>query len=235
MFKTVVADSVIMHGHNREKQYQLTAQKHNEDALKFQRFHIAAQYFVRECEVAKHYDSWNTKDLRSEKYLEQSKKDEQLRAKKDRLRELLNEEENTYRKELESKNSGLKCQRLQNTAISLFCRKRQENSMRCNISQKNVYDVCRHVCSYYTKFSRYYEKLEAQLVIFPKSLIPWLRKNTLQYDKKNSTKPEPNELDDDGQSSTTRSHCCFSTTQLTAESQLYLVWLPIDGTTCKIS
>lgn len=99
-----------MHGHSRERLYQLTAQKHSEDTLKLQRFRIAAQYFVRECEVAKHYDSWNTKDLKSEKYLEHRKKDEQSQAKKDRLRKLFKEEEHIYREELKSKNFELRCQ-----------------------------------------------------------------------------------------------------------------------------
>ncbi|XP_032670016.1 uncharacterized protein LOC116843602 [Odontomachus brunneus] len=75
----------------------------------------------------------------------------------------------------------------------------------------------------------YYEKLEAQLVfIFPKSLIPWLREETLQNNKGNPTKSEPNKLDDDGQSSTSP-HYCSSITQPILKPQLYLMWLP-EGT-----
>lgn len=90
----------VMYGQRRERQYQLTAQKHNQDLLKLHYHQQNVRYYVRESEIAKRYDSWCTKE--DNKYHEQTRKDEHLQARRDKLRDLLRKEQETYRKELEA-------------------------------------------------------------------------------------------------------------------------------------
>ncbi|KZC12591.1 hypothetical protein WN55_03344, partial [Dufourea novaeangliae] len=88
----------------REKQYQLAAQKNNEAFRKYDYYQQAARYFERECRIAKHYDSWNYKNIDPKGELEKARKRERLLVRRNKLRNLLKEEEKTYRRELEERN-----------------------------------------------------------------------------------------------------------------------------------
>lgn len=90
-------------GRYRERQYQLAAQKHNRQCLKYDYYQQIAKYFERECRIAKHYDSWNYRTLDRESELEKTKKAERLEARRNKLRNLLKEEDETYRRELEER------------------------------------------------------------------------------------------------------------------------------------
>ena len=81
----------------------MAAQKHNESFLKQDYYQQTARYFERECRIAKHYDSWNYKNLDPKGELEKAKKAERLLARRNKLRNLFKEEEETYRGELEGK------------------------------------------------------------------------------------------------------------------------------------
>ncbi|XP_076224440.1 uncharacterized protein LOC143174598 [Nomia melanderi] len=87
----------------RERQYQLAAQKHNEAYLKHDYYQRTARYFERECRIARHYDSWNYKNVDPRGELEKAKKAERLLIRRNKLRTLLKAEEETYKKELEEK------------------------------------------------------------------------------------------------------------------------------------
>lgn len=90
-------------GRYRERQYQLAAQKHNQQCLKYDYYQQIAKYFERECRIAKHYDSWNYRTLDRESELEKAKKAERLEARRNKLKNLLKEEDETYRRELEER------------------------------------------------------------------------------------------------------------------------------------
>ncbi|XP_076235751.1 uncharacterized protein LOC143180103 [Calliopsis andreniformis] len=91
-------------GRSRERQYQLAAQKHNEEFLKHDYYQQTARYFERECRIAKHYDSWNYKNVDPKGELEKAKKAERLLTRRNKLRKLLKEEEEAYNRELEERN-----------------------------------------------------------------------------------------------------------------------------------
>ncbi|XP_050479562.1 uncharacterized protein LOC126868289 isoform X1 [Bombus huntii] len=90
-------------GRYRERQYQLAAQKHNQALLKHDYYQQIARYFERECRIAKHYDSWNYRNLDPKGELEKAKKAERLHVRRNKLRNLLKEEDETYRRELEER------------------------------------------------------------------------------------------------------------------------------------
>ncbi|XP_076760594.1 uncharacterized protein LOC143429082 [Xylocopa sonorina] len=92
-----------MVGRYRERQYQRAAQKHNEEFLRYDYYQQIARYFERECQIAKHYDSWNYKSPDPKGEIEKAKKAERLQARRNKLRNLLKEEDETYRKELEER------------------------------------------------------------------------------------------------------------------------------------
>ncbi|XP_076620396.1 uncharacterized protein LOC143341386 [Colletes latitarsis] len=87
----------------REKQYQLAAQKQNEAFRKYDYYQQTAKYFERACRVAKQYDSWNYNSLDPKGEFEKAKKTEKLLTRRNKLRNLLKEEEETYRRELEER------------------------------------------------------------------------------------------------------------------------------------
>lgn len=92
-----------MVGRYGERKYQLAAQKQNQAFLKYNYYQQIAKYFERECRIAKHYDSWNYKNLDPRGELEKAKKAERLHVRRNKLRNLLKEEDERYRKELEER------------------------------------------------------------------------------------------------------------------------------------
>ncbi|XP_026667803.1 trichohyalin-like [Ceratina calcarata] len=92
-----------MVGRYREKDYQRAAQRHNEEFLKYDYYQQIATYFERECRIAKHYDSWNYRNLDPKGELAKAKKAEKLQIRRSKLRKLLKEEDETYRRELEER------------------------------------------------------------------------------------------------------------------------------------
>lgn len=92
-----------MVGRYRERDYQRAAQRHNEEFLKYDYYQQIATYFERECRIARHYDSWNYRNLDPKGELARAKKAEKLQIRRSKLRKLLKEEDETYRKELEER------------------------------------------------------------------------------------------------------------------------------------
>ncbi|XP_076303802.1 uncharacterized protein LOC143221955 [Lasioglossum baleicum] len=92
-----------MVGRYREKQYQLAAQKHNEAYQKYNYYQQTARYFERECRIARHYDSWNYRPIDPKGELEKAKKTERLLCRRNKLRRLFKEEDETYKRELEER------------------------------------------------------------------------------------------------------------------------------------
>ncbi|XP_076375883.1 uncharacterized protein LOC143259025 [Megalopta genalis] len=92
-----------MVGRYREKQYQLAAQRHNEAYQKYNYYQQTARYFERECRIARHYDSWNYRAVDPKGELEKARKAERLLSRRNRLRRLFKEEEETYKRELEER------------------------------------------------------------------------------------------------------------------------------------
>ncbi|KAF3421102.1 hypothetical protein E2986_03885, partial [Frieseomelitta varia] len=90
-------------GRYGERQYQLAAQKQNQAFLKYNYYQQIAKYFERECRIAKHYDSWNYRNLDPRGELEKAKKAERLHIRRNKLRNLLKDEDERYRKELEER------------------------------------------------------------------------------------------------------------------------------------
>ncbi|XP_066590120.1 trichoplein keratin filament-binding protein-like isoform X4 [Prorops nasuta] len=81
-----------------ERQYQLAAQKRHNDFVRYTSYALNAKYFEKQCGLARHYDSWISKDSRTQ--VQRSKRDNLL-DRRERLRNLLKEEEETCRKEIE--------------------------------------------------------------------------------------------------------------------------------------
>ncbi|XP_078049507.1 uncharacterized protein LOC144476442 isoform X2 [Augochlora pura] len=92
-----------MVGRYREKEYQLAAQKHNEAFQKYNYYQQTARYFERECRIARHYDLWNYRAVDPKGELEKARKAERLLSRRNRLRRLFKEEEETYKRELEER------------------------------------------------------------------------------------------------------------------------------------
>ncbi|XP_044002957.1 GATA zinc finger domain-containing protein 14-like [Aphidius gifuensis] len=94
-----------MFGRPSERKYQLAAQKRHEEAVKFDYYNQTAKYWERECGKAKKFNTWNVDELKSKK-LENIKKAEALKIRQNKLREILNTDEEIYNREnknLESK------------------------------------------------------------------------------------------------------------------------------------
>ncbi|XP_029043605.2 trichoplein keratin filament-binding protein-like isoform X3 [Osmia bicornis bicornis] len=85
----------------REKQYQLAAQRHNQEFLKYDHYQQIAKYYEQQCRIAKQYDSWNSRGIDPKGELAKAKKAERLLVRRNKLRNLLKEEDESYRNELE--------------------------------------------------------------------------------------------------------------------------------------
>ncbi|XP_014208011.1 uncharacterized protein LOC106639077 isoform X2 [Copidosoma floridanum] len=86
----------------RERQYQQQAQRRHEDNLRHDYYQRTARYFERETEAARQFASWTTRGPEAYKrHVERKRKEEQLQERRDKLRKLLQEEEEGYRRELE--------------------------------------------------------------------------------------------------------------------------------------
>ncbi|XP_053999412.1 uncharacterized protein LOC128887481 isoform X1 [Hylaeus anthracinus] len=103
MEKRIIVEKLRKVSRFRERQYQLAAQKHNEAFLKHNYYQQTADYFERTCRIAKHYDSWNYKSLDPKGELEKAKKAERLLTRRNKLRNLLREEEESYRREIDER------------------------------------------------------------------------------------------------------------------------------------
>lgn len=90
----------------RERQYQLSAQKRNEACRKFDYYRRTARYFERECEIAKHFDAWTTKDPKPEQVQINSQDNTKgLQSRRNKLRQLISSEEELYGRQLEEVNA----------------------------------------------------------------------------------------------------------------------------------
>lgn len=76
----------------------MAAQKRHEEAVKFDSYNQTAKYFERECGKAKKFNTWNVDELKSKK-LENKKKAEALKIRQNKLREILNTDEEIYNRE----------------------------------------------------------------------------------------------------------------------------------------
>ncbi|XP_015593453.1 uncharacterized protein LOC107266923 isoform X2 [Cephus cinctus] len=88
-----------MVGGFREKEYQLSAQKKNEAAQRFDYYQQTARYFQREGAIARHLDTWNFRNPNKE-HEEKACKTEDLDARQAKLQQLLRSDDELYRKEL---------------------------------------------------------------------------------------------------------------------------------------
>ncbi|KAK2581927.1 hypothetical protein KPH14_002380 [Odynerus spinipes] len=135
---------VLAAGRLRERQYQLAAQKRNEASQKQDYYQQTARYFERQTELAKQYDSWNEKLTDRGGQLEKTRKAERLIIRRNKLRNLLKKEEETYRREIEELEARKK--RRDNASLEVLREKLKERRL-----EQDLYlpSTCRRVRSYF--------------------------------------------------------------------------------------
>ncbi|XP_047370180.1 protein PFF0380w-like [Vespa velutina] len=140
-----------MAGRFRERQYQLAAEKRNEAYLRQSYYKETARYFERESGIAKHYDSWNLKlaaDPRGklEREAKRKKKLDQLPGRRNKLRILLNEEDEIYQRELAELIRKKKSQENDINSLEFLKKKLKEKRMEQDLYFPNT---CRRLRSYF--------------------------------------------------------------------------------------
>lgn len=132
-----------------ERQHQLQAQRRHEENLRHDYYQRTARYFERASEAAKQFTTWSsrTSDIGNDWLLKKAK-EEKLIERRDKLKRLLEEENETFKRELEEKEK-LKKNRRRSCDATISLEELRKRLIEAKMEQSLYYPrQCRKVRSF---------------------------------------------------------------------------------------